>query len=248
LSHRYLYVLPVEALREALANAFVHRDYCIGGGSVGVAIYDDRLEISSTGQLHFGLTPEILFGPHESKPWNPMIASVFYRRGIIETWGRGIQKITRLLQEAGQELPELSSVAGSVLLTFPLPKLGQDGSIGLEPSITGLEPSITGLEPSITGLEPSITGLEELLVKLAQEYPKGLPGKVRKMEMESLIVKLCSDGFVRLQDLAKALNRSKAFLSEDYLRPMVSKASLMLRHPDKLKHPEQAYCSRRMDG
>lgn len=222
-----VHLLPIEALREALANAFVHRDYSIGGGSVGVAIYDDRLEISSTGQLHFGLTPEILFGPHESKPWNPMIASVFYRRGIIETWGRGIQKITRLLQEAGQELPELSSVAGSVLMTFPLPKLGRDGS---------------------TGLEPTITGLEELLVKLAQEYPKGLPGKLRKTEMESLIVKLCSDRFVRLQDLAKALNRSKAFLSEDYLKPMVSKAFLMLRCPDKLNHPEQAYCSRKLDS
>jgi ATP-dependent DNA helicase RecG len=66
-------LLPVEALREALANAFVHRDYAIGGGSVGVALYDDRLEIISIGDLHFGLTPEALFREHESKPWNPMI-------------------------------------------------------------------------------------------------------------------------------------------------------------------------------
>ena len=80
-------LLPVEALREALANAFVHRDYAIGGGSVGVALYDDRLEIISIGDLHFGLTPEALFREHESKPWNPMIARTFYRRGIIETWG-----------------------------------------------------------------------------------------------------------------------------------------------------------------
>ena len=42
-------LLPVEALREALANAFVHRDYAIGGGSVSVALYDDRLEIISIG-------------------------------------------------------------------------------------------------------------------------------------------------------------------------------------------------------
>jgi predicted HTH transcriptional regulator len=53
-------LLPVEALREALANAFVHRDYAIGGGSVSVALYDDRLEIISIGDLHFGLTPEAL--------------------------------------------------------------------------------------------------------------------------------------------------------------------------------------------
>jgi ATP-dependent DNA helicase RecG len=78
---------PSVALREALANAFCHRDYSIGGGSVGVAIHQDRLEITSSGTLHFGLTAEKLFEPHESLPWNPLIAHVFYRRGIIETWG-----------------------------------------------------------------------------------------------------------------------------------------------------------------
>lgn len=80
-------LLPVEALRKALANAFVHRDYAIGGGSVSVALYDDRLEIISIGELHFGLTPEALFRERESKPWNPMIACTFYRRGFIEAWG-----------------------------------------------------------------------------------------------------------------------------------------------------------------
>lgn len=79
---------PVE-LREALANAFCHRDYSIGGGSISLSVFDDRLEITSTGTLHFGLTPEALYLPHESLPWNPLIARVFYRRGIIEAWGRG---------------------------------------------------------------------------------------------------------------------------------------------------------------
>ena len=80
---------PPEALREALANAICHRDYSIGGGSVAGAIYDDRLEVTSSGTLHFGLTPGSLFEPHESMPWNPLVAQVFYRRGIIEQWGRG---------------------------------------------------------------------------------------------------------------------------------------------------------------
>ena len=52
---------PPVALREALANAFCHRDYAIGGGSVGVAISQDRLAITSSGSLHFGLTAEKLF-------------------------------------------------------------------------------------------------------------------------------------------------------------------------------------------
>jgi ATP-dependent DNA helicase RecG len=110
----------IEALRETLANAFVHRDYSIGGGSVNVALYDDRLEIISIGDLHFGLTPEALFREHESKPWNPMIAHTFYRRGIIETWGRGTLKISRLVQEAGHPPPVLSRREGAVVMSFEL--------------------------------------------------------------------------------------------------------------------------------
>lgn len=68
-------IYPPVALREALVNAFCHRDYSIGGGSVAVAVYQDRLEITSSGTLHFELTSEKLFEPHESLPWNPLIAA-----------------------------------------------------------------------------------------------------------------------------------------------------------------------------
>ena len=105
---------PPVALREALANAFCHRDYSIGGGSVAVAIYDDRLEVTSSGNLHFGLTAEALFEPHESLPWNPLIARVFYRRGIIESWGRGTLKIVELVQQAGLPRPEIEDSSGCV--------------------------------------------------------------------------------------------------------------------------------------
>lgn len=109
---------PPEALREALANALCHRDYSIGGGAVSVAIYDDRLEISSTGTLPFGLTPEDLTRPHESRPWNPLIARSFYRRGIIETWGRGTIKMAELTHKAGLVPPEFESRAGEVVVRF----------------------------------------------------------------------------------------------------------------------------------
>ncbi|OGA71234.1 MAG: AAA family ATPase [Betaproteobacteria bacterium RIFCSPLOWO2_12_FULL_65_14] len=109
---------PPLAVREALANAFCHRDYAIGGGSVGVAIYDDRLEVTSSGALHFGLTPEALFGPHESLPWNPLIAGVFYRRGIIEAWGRGTIKMAELALSAGLPRPEIEDAGGGVTVRF----------------------------------------------------------------------------------------------------------------------------------
>jgi ATP-dependent DNA helicase RecG len=123
---------PPVAVREALANAFCHRDYAIGGGSVGVAIYDDRLEVTSSGALHFGLTPEALFGPHESLPWNPLIAAVFYRRGIIEAWGRGTLKMTELAVSAGLPRPEIEDAGGCVTVRFrptgyvPPQRVGRD--------------------------------------------------------------------------------------------------------------------------
>ena len=109
---------PPVALREALANAFCHRDYGIRGGSVGIALYDDGLEISSTGPLRFGLRPSDLLTPHPSLPWNPTIANVFYRRGIIEKWGRGTIKISELTQRAGLVRPEFHQRGGEVVVRF----------------------------------------------------------------------------------------------------------------------------------
>lgn len=109
---------PPVALREALANAFCHRDYSIGGGSISLGVYDDRLEITSTGTLHFGLTPAALYLPHESLPWNPLIARVFYRRGVIEAWGRGTIKMEELTVRAGLPSPEIVETSGCVTVRF----------------------------------------------------------------------------------------------------------------------------------
>ena len=111
-------LFPLEALREALVNAFCHRDYTIAGGAVSLAIYDDRLEIWSDGILPFGLKPEDLKREHSSRPRNPLIAKVFYLRGVIERWGRGTQKIVELCVKAGHPEPEFGEQAGSVWVRF----------------------------------------------------------------------------------------------------------------------------------
>jgi ATP-dependent DNA helicase RecG len=109
---------PLEALREALANALCHRDYSVGGGSISLAIFDDRLEIGSTGALPFGLTPADLKTRHASRPWNPLVAGVLYRRGLIERWGRGTLKIVDLIGRAGLAEPEFEEVTGDLVVRF----------------------------------------------------------------------------------------------------------------------------------
>ena len=109
---------PTAALREALVNALCHRDYSMGGSSIGVGIYDDRLEVTSAGPLPFGLTPERLFKPHPSQPWNPLIADVFYRRGIIEKWGSGTIKMAELMTQAGLPALEIENSVNQVIVRF----------------------------------------------------------------------------------------------------------------------------------
>jgi ATP-dependent DNA helicase RecG len=109
---------PPLAIREALANAICHRDYTTPGGAVAIAMYDDHLEIINPGILHFDMTPEKLSRPHESKPWNPIIASVFYRAGVIEKWGMGTLNIIDWCKENGNPKPTWEVRAESVVTTF----------------------------------------------------------------------------------------------------------------------------------
>lgn len=109
---------PPLATREALANAICHRDYAASGGAVAIAMYDGHLEIINPGILHFDITPEKLAKPHESKPWNPIIANVFYRAGIIEKWGMGTLNIIDWCKENGNPKPTWEVRTGSVVTTF----------------------------------------------------------------------------------------------------------------------------------
>jgi ATP-dependent DNA helicase RecG len=109
---------PMEALREALANALCHRDYGLRGSSIGLAIYDDRLEITNTGTLPSGITLDELTQPHVSQLRNDLIADTFYRRGIIEQWGRGTIMMREATEEAGLVPPEFEERGGEIVVRF----------------------------------------------------------------------------------------------------------------------------------
>lgn len=111
-------LFPPLALREALVNALCHRDYAIYGGAIHVAVHDDRVEIISSGTLPFGLTVDDLKREHESRPRNPSLAELFYRRGFIERWGRGTLRIIEMCRIAGHPEPEFEERAGNMVVRF----------------------------------------------------------------------------------------------------------------------------------
>lgn len=111
--------IPLPALREALVNALCHRDYSQQGAAISLAIFDDRLELWSEGGLPFGLQPDALKREHASRPRNPLIADVFFRRGLIERWGRGTQVIVEECERAGCTEPSYRVSGGCFVVTFP---------------------------------------------------------------------------------------------------------------------------------
>lgn len=97
------YAYPEPALREALINAVVHKDYS-SGNPIQISIYDDKIMIWNEGQLPQKWTVDKLKQKHSSIPYNPDIASTFFRAGMIEAWGRGTIKILDECKAKG--LPE----------------------------------------------------------------------------------------------------------------------------------------------
>ena len=96
------YELPVDAIREMIVNAHCHRNMT-DESCVQVAIYDDRLEVTSPGGLYNGLTFEEAMQGH-SKLRNRAIANVFSQIGLIEAWGTGLQRIQKAAKD--YKLPE----------------------------------------------------------------------------------------------------------------------------------------------
>lgn len=85
------YFVTDEALREALLNTLCHKQYesCI---PIQISVYEDCLYIANCGKLPENWTVDNLMSKHASRPYNPSIANVFYLAGLIESWGRGIEK------------------------------------------------------------------------------------------------------------------------------------------------------------
>ncbi|SHH14816.1 ATP-dependent DNA helicase RecG [Fibrobacter sp. UWCM] len=115
--------VPATALREALINALCHRDYDIYQCSIGIAIYDDRIEIESPGLLPRELTPKTIKRSHKSYPRNEIVATVLYQITYLEKWGSGIKRIMDACKAEGSPQPFWSEEGGYTVVTFPMNKL-----------------------------------------------------------------------------------------------------------------------------
>ena len=105
-----VYELPINSVRELIANAVAHRNY-LEPGNIQVAIFDDRLEVTSPGMLLNTVSIKKMIEGY-SRLRNPAIANAFAYMKIIEKWGTVIPRILRECKEYGLKKPELIDFDG----------------------------------------------------------------------------------------------------------------------------------------
>lgn len=112
--------VPRSAMREAVINAVVHRDYS-SHAPIRIRVRDDSISIRNAARLTPGWSAEKLAGERSSRPHNPSIAYAFFRAGLIEAWGLGIRRMMETCRELGNPMPRWRPEAGcdGLRVTFP---------------------------------------------------------------------------------------------------------------------------------
>ena len=159
---------PPYALREALLNAIVHRDYDYSGSTL-INIYDDRIEFVSLGGLVKGLTiQDVMSGISQSR--NPVLANVFYRLELIESYGTGIRRIIESYEDH-PEKPSFAPAPASFVVTLPkMSRYEEDGMSDTEKILTAIEKKGQISRKEIEGIlgvskYPAIRAVNELLAE-----------------------------------------------------------------------------------
>ncbi len=119
LRRKEIWDYPLDALREGVLNALIHRDYFETSGDVQIRVYADRVIIANPGALPEGLTVEELKQPqHRSVLRNPLVAQTFYYARLIEKWGTGTTRMIELCRAHGLPEPEFVSERGWFQIMF----------------------------------------------------------------------------------------------------------------------------------
>ena len=225
--------IPSEALREALTNALCHCQFEKDNLTPSIAIYDDRIEIENPGILPPQITAETIKLPHNSYPYNPVMAEVLYRTTFLENWGTGAKRILDACKAHNVTEPIWSVNGGFVCVTFKRSSASTDNNPSGEvknPSTTqvGLHSDSstnqvrTKYEPSTNQVqanyEPSTSQVKKLIQSMSDEY----------MSIGTM--------------MSSCQMKSRMRFRTTYVLPALEEGAIERKYPESPKHPKQQYC------
>lgn len=160
-----IYEFPPDSIRELIVNAAVHCSF-LQRSLIQIAIYDDRLEITSPGGLMPGVTIEKMKEGY-SKIRNQAIARAFSYMNIIEQWGSGIPRIIREVSEYGLREPEFIDMDSALRINI---YRGQIGDSDLK-DVTNVTKNVTNVTKSVIDVTQSATHIDIGITDFAEPFP-----------------------------------------------------------------------------
>ena len=188
-----VYELPTDSVRELIANAVAHRSY-LESGNIQVAIFDDRLEVTSPGMLLNNVSIKKMMEGY-SKPRNPAIANAFAYMKIIEKWGTGIPRIFRECRDYGLPDPELIDFDGDFRVNMYRKSLIDKKQVTeVTEKVTEVTEKVTDIEAKILELisdNPAITTSK--LADMLSVTRKTISTHIKIMKKNNVIERIGSD-------------------------------------------------------
>ena len=211
-----IYEIPPDAIRELIINAMVHRSY-LDHGMVQVAVYDNRLEVTSPGKLPMGQTIERMKEGY-SKIRNEALAHAFAYMNLIEHWGSGIPRIIDKVKAAGLWEPEF--IGGEVDLRINIYR----GQVALNvlnnankmPDTTNKMPDATNKVPDTINKMPDMAGglpdneQEQQIYKYVSENGSVTAAKtaelleVKHRRARAVLMNMVKGGYLRKEGAARS--------------------------------------------
>ena len=185
------YELPTEAIREAIVNAITHRNF-LDRACVQVAVYDDRVEVTSPGMLYGGLTIEQI-KEGGSKIRNRCIAEVFSRMKIIESWGTGIKRMFSSCKEYGVREPELLEIGDSFRVNLYRPSYHEVHQSSLKSSLKSSPKDVNQTQQKILHMikeNPKIT--QTAMAEKLDITPRAVKKNIKELVENGLVERVGS--------------------------------------------------------
>ena len=218
---------PLEAIREAIANAIIHRDYSMLGSDIKVAIFDDMLEITSPGPLPDTLPLEEL-GTGRSEIRNRVLAPIFKDLKLIEAWGTGIQRMKSELAS----YPEIELILQEAGYSFQVQFHRKEKGCAKPRTTTGQPPDNlrTGPDEVTREVRP------KSVPSPSQVCPKSVPSFVFFALLDT------ARDQASIEDLMKVAGQTnRTRFRKSVLRPLLDANVLAMTIPDKPKSSKQKY-------
>lgn len=222
--------IPYDALRESVVNSLCHMNWGYEVVTVGIAVYDDRIEIENAGRFPVRVSPDALMQEEEehqgntSLPPNPVIANVMYLGGLIEHWGRGLSMMARECERVGLPAPTFYQNGTIVKIIFARPKNTDKDTVGVSNDTAGHSWDTAGHSLDAVG------------------HSSRLLNNMPISKSMSILVQSIGEDWFTANTLCEIMGlSSKSSFIRNYIRPAIDCGLVVLENPDKPNAPNQRY-------